>query len=143
MNEIRSMKKMHCLILALVMVCANFYDTTAQQKQTARISAIKQKEDMVLITVSSSKEFYMGNNKHILYIGNRYYDLYDQENADGKGNLKFFIPVKEYKAMTTGTPVYLSYGELTVEEGQSIEDMCKQNFCPCWSVGKLNKKMLK
>lgn len=138
-----SMKKAYAIILTLIIACASFFNANAQEKQVARISSIKQKEDMVLLTVSSAKEFYMGNNKHILYIGSRYYDLYDQQNEDGKGNLKFFIPVKDFKQMTNGTPVYLSYGELVIEDGQNIEDMCKQNFCPCWSVGKLNKKMLK
>lgn len=137
------MKKLFAATMAIIITCASFSIITAQEKQAARISSIKQKEDMVLLTVSSAKEFYMGNNKHILYIGSRYYDLYDQQNEDGKGNLKFFIPVKDFKQMTNGTPVYLSYGELVIEDGQNIEDMCKQNFCPCWSVGKLNKKMLK
>lgn len=137
------MKRIYSLVVAFIVVCISYMGATAQEKQLARISSIKQKEDVVYLTVSSAKEFYMGNNKHILYIGGKYYDLYDQQNEDGKGNLKFFIPAKDFKQMATGTPVYLSYGELVIEDGQSIEDMCKQNFCPCWSVGKLNKKMLR
>lgn len=126
-------------ILLSVVATAITMAAQAQEKALAKISAIRQKGDMVTVAVTSAKEFYMGNNKHILHIGNHHYDLYDQENTEGGGLLRFYLPATDFKQLTTGTSVYLSYGELTVEEGQSIEDMCKQNFCPCWSVGKLNK----
>jgi hypothetical protein len=130
-------------VLLSVAAALTVFAAQAQEKVQAKISAIRQKDEMVTVAVSSAKEFYMGNNKHILHIGNHQYDLYDQENNDGKGLLRFYVPAAEFKQLASGTPVYLSYGELVVEDGLSIEDMCKQNFCPCWSVGKLNKNMLK
>jgi hypothetical protein len=136
------MSKLNKLLLSLATTVAVF-TAQAQEKALAKISAIRQKGDMVTVAVTSAKEFYVGNNKHILHIGNHQYDLYDQDNTDGKGMLRFYLPATDFKQLASGTPVYLSYGELTIEDGLSIEDMCKQNFCPCWSVGKLNKNMLK
>jgi hypothetical protein len=53
------------------------------------------------------------------------------------------VPSEEFRAIKDGSRVYMSYGELVLEEGEKVEDVCKENFCPCWSLGKLNKKQLK
>lgn len=137
------MKRALYLLLLPVLICTFQYTATAQQKQKARISSVKQKGNTVFLTVASAKEFYMGNNKHILYIGRQQFDLYDQINEEGKGELRFHIPSTEFKKMTAGAPVYLSYGELDIEEGETVGDICGQDLCPCWSLGKLNKKLQK
>lgn len=137
------MKRILKLLMLLVVMGVALQPTIAQEKQKAKIGQIKQENDKVTISVTSSKEFYMGGNVHILYLGDKSYSLYDQHNEDGKGKLKFYVPIEEFKAIKDGARVYMSYGELVLEEGESVEDVCKENFCPCWSLGKLNKKQLK
>jgi len=137
------MKNTFVLIAALFILCLSAGNVAAQDKQKAKISLLKQEGKTVTLTVTSNNEFYMGGNMHILHIGDMDFKLYDQDNIDGKGYLKFFIPVNDYKALKDGTKVYLSYGELSLEPGQNIEELCSQKFCPCWSLGKLNKKSMK
>jgi len=137
------MKKLLLILTVLVGVSATALTVLAQDKQKAKIGQIKQETDKVTMTVTSSKEFYVGGNVHILYLGDKSFSLYDQQNEDGRGMLKFYIPTEDFKAIKDGVRVYMSYGELVLEEGESVEDVCKENFCPCWSLGKLNKKQLK
>ena len=137
------MKRILQLLMMLGVLGAATQPTAAQDKQKARIGQIKQEKDKVTLTVTSSKEFYVGGNVHILYMGDKSYSLYDQQNEDGKGMLKFYVPSEEFRAIKDGSRVYMSYGELVLEEGEKVEDVCKENFCPCWSLGKLNKKQLK
>jgi hypothetical protein len=137
------MKRILQLLMMLGVLGAATQPTAAQDKQKARIGQIKQEKDKVTVTVTSSKEFYVGGNVHILYMGDKSYSLYDQQNEDGKGLLKFYVPAEEFRAIKDGSRVYMSYGELVLEEGEKVEDVCKENFCPCWSLGKLNKKQLK
>jgi hypothetical protein len=137
------MKKLLLILTVLVGVSATALTVLAQDKQKAKIGQIKQETDKVTMTVTSSKEFYVGGNVHILYLGDKSFSLYDQQNEDGRGMLKFYIPTEDFNAIKDGVRVYMSYGELVLEEGESVEDVCKENFCPCWSLGKLNKKQLK
>ena len=137
------MKRILRLLMLLVVMGATIHPTVAQEKQKAKIGQIRQENDKVTVTVTSSKEFYVGGNVHILYMGDKSYSLYDQQNEDGKGMLKFYVPAEEFRAIKDGSRVYMSYGELVLEEGEKVEDVCKENFCPCWSLGKLNKKQLK
>jgi hypothetical protein len=137
------MKRILRLLMLLVVMGATIHPTVAQEKQKAKIGQIRQENDKVTVTVTSSKEFYVGGNVHILYMGDKSYSLYDQQNEDGKGLLKFYVPSEEFRAIKDGSRVYMSYGELVLEEGEKVEDVCKENFCPCWSLGKLNKKQLK
>lgn len=137
------MKRILQLLMMLGVLGVATQPTAAQDKQKARIGQIKQEKDKVTVTVTSSKEFYVGGNVHILYMGDKSYSLYDQQNEDGKGMLKFYVPSEEFRAIKDGSRVYMSYGELVLEEGEKVEDVCKENFCPCWSLGKLNKKQLK
>ncbi len=137
------MKRILQLLMMLGVLGVATQPTAAQDKQKARIGQIKQEKDKVTVTVTSSKEFYVGGNVHILYMGDKSYSLYDQQNEDGKGMLKFYVPSEEFRAIKDGSRVYMSYGELVLEEGEKVEDVCKENYCPCWSLGKLNKKQLK
>lgn len=129
---------------ALLVLCTTPSLSKATEKQKVKIAALKKGgEGMVLMTVSSPNEFYVGGNKHVLYISGKHFDLYDQENEDGRGTLKFHIPQSEFNTLTDGAKVYLSYGLMEVENEQELEEMCSQSLSPCWQVGKLNKKQLK
>ncbi len=137
------MKKIFFVFYTVAAVCLFSGNIVAQEKQKATIHSLKQNGNTVALTVTSPNEFYMGGNKHILHIGNKDFDLYDQVNDDGSGSLKFFIPVSDFKALKDGERIYLSYGEMDVENVQEAEAICKQSYSACWSLGKLNKKQLK
>lgn len=135
----------HIIVLLIVMLSfISAQEVKGQEKQKARISSISHKEkETVVITVSSKRDFYVGNNVYMLYIGNNRYELSEQINEDGSGIINFFIPLQDFENTVNGTAMYLSYGELEVPDGMTVEALCRENFCPCWSLGKLNKKMLK
>jgi hypothetical protein len=128
---------------AIVLLCFSAGNMQAQEKQKVKMSLMKQSGQMVTLTITSPNEFYIGGNTHVLYIGNKHFDLHDQNNINGKGILKFYIPTDEFKKLTDGSKVYLSYGMLDADNEKELQDMCKQKFCPCWELGKLSKKQLK
>lgn len=132
------------LFCALLVLCTGPAESKATEKQKVKIATLKKgTEGTVLMTVSSPNEFYVGGNKHVLYISGKHFDLYDQENEDGRGSLRFHIPQSDFNTLTDGAKVYLSYGLIEAETEQELEEMCQQTFSPCWQVGKLNKKQLK
>ncbi len=80
------MKKALSVFCLLCVICLASGGVSAQEKQKAKISLQKKVGKTVNLTVTSPEEFYMGGNKHILYIGNKHFDLYDQQNDEGKGS---------------------------------------------------------
>lgn len=136
------MKNTILLFFTLVFVCFSHNPALAQEKQKAKVSLIKQAGNTVTVTITSNEEFYIGGNTHILHIGNKHYDRNEQNNIDGKGILKFFIPANEFKALKNGTKMYLSYGQLDTGNEQEMDAFSKDKESRCWALGKLNKKML-
>ena len=134
------MKKIATLLFGIIIVLSFSQVALAQEKAKTKISLIKQNEKNVTFTVTSTKEFYVGGNKHVLHIGGKHFDLYEQNNDEGKGTLTFFIPKNDFNSLKDGMPVYLVYGE--IEEGQNLDELCKQTYSPCWSLGKFNKKLM-
>lgn len=138
------MRQTIALFCALLVLCFSPSVSKATEKQKVKIASLKKdSQGTVLMTVSSPNEFYVGGNKHVLYVSGKHFDLYDQENEDGHGSLKFHIPENEFSTLPDGARVYLSYGMMEVENEQELEDLCQQSLSPCWQVGRLNKKQLK
>lgn len=127
------------VLLSGLMVVAATFTAGAQEVLKTRLS-MRKSDNTMLYTVSSTKEFYMGGNKHVLHIGDRNFDLYDQQNDDGKGSLSFFIPHDDFIQLSEGSLVYLTYGEVDTDGGPSLEEVCKQHMVPCWTLGKFSKK---
>lgn len=116
----------------------------AQEKQRVRTAALQQTSSTVYLTITSPKEFYIGNNKYVLHIGTQTFDLYDQSNTDeGVGILKFHIPAKDFNALPDGEKIYLTYGEMDDSSGESLEDLSTHDDVRCWYAGKLTKKHLR
>jgi predicted RecA/RadA family phage recombinase len=138
------MKKTLLILLTISAIYVTTFSAAAQdQKQKVNISLFKQEGKTVTVTITSPNEFYIGGNTHVLHIGDKHFDLNEQNNIDGTGYLKFFIPAADFKDLKEGAKVYLSYGELNTEDEQEVAMMCKEASTPCWSLGKLNKKLLK
>ncbi len=101
------MKKIGFLFYTLLLVCFSHFTGTAQEKQTAKISLIKQTRNTVTVTITSPSEFYIGGNTHILYVGNKHFDLNQEMNKEGKGMLQFYMPANEFHALKNGRKMYL------------------------------------
>lgn len=130
-------------IVALLCAIATLFSAQAGEKQKVKLSSLKRNGSDVKLTVTSNNEFYVGGNKHVLYVSGNHYDRYDQANDDGKGSLSFYIPSEDFKKLKDGAKVYLSYGLLEEETEKELEELCQQSLSPCWQVGKLSKKQLK
>jgi hypothetical protein len=137
------MKKIIFLICVSITIWFSQTTATAQEKQTAKVSRLQQDGDMVYLTITSPNEFYVGGNVHMLFIGSKHFIRNEQNNIEGKGILKYFIPANEYKALEDGSAIFLTYGDMGTEDAQELEALSKEDYTPCWSLGKLNKKMLK
>lgn len=127
---------------AVLLLSAN---AIAQTKAKMKMGGARQKGKTVLFTVNSTKPFIVGSNIYILHIGNKDFGHSEQSESKGKGTMTFFIPGEEYKELRDGVGVYVSYGQILQEadQNESMEELCKENHIPCWSLGKFSKKSVK
>ncbi len=112
---------------------------SASDKQNTQVRVEHHNSAITYITVSSDKEFYVGGNKFILYVGGKTFDLYEQINEDGKGTLKFIIPIEIYRTLANGSELYMSYGMADDNEISMLAQLAKQPNEPYWHLGKLKK----
>lgn len=135
------MKKVLILILCMVLTCAGNIHVIAQVKAKTEIATVKQKGEVVRFTVASSKPFIYGSNRYILYIGDKEFSRYEQTKKNGKGFLTFLIPVSDYKSLSEGAAMYLSYGHFNTDE-QDMEAVAAKSH-KCWAFGKFSHTLLK
>jgi hypothetical protein len=131
------------ITLFVTCMCFLFFATKsmAQEKANTSITAVKKTDQTVEVTVTSSKPFYMGNNIHILHIGNKEFTHSKQTKDNEKGILTFFIPVADYNSIAVGTDVWMSYGNLfkvNPDQTQDIKTMCEKSPQKCWYLGKFS-----
>ncbi len=130
----------------LLLVCLTFLSFGLPDiviAQTASISGIRVQNEKVVVTVSSTEAFYIGNNIHVLYIGDKHFDLYDQNNSEQKGTLTYYIPKEDFSKLADGAKVFLSYGEATFDTEEDFNDLLKADPERHWILGKLDKSMMK
>lgn len=113
----------------------------AQEKARTKIAHVKQKDETILFTLSSSRPFIFGNNRYILHIGNNDFFRNKQSKNNGKGIMTFMIPATDFNALQEGTAIYLTYGQPTTDNSE-LEELSKNSDTPCWSLGKFSKTLL-
>ena len=136
------MKKITALFFSLAMLVSFTGSAIAQEKARTKIAHVRQKEQLVLFTLTSSKPFIFGSNKYYLYIGDHEFTRNEQSKSNGKGRMTFLIPTDDFNKLTDGASIYLTYGRLTSDGGMSMAEMSRENFVQCWSLGKFSKTML-
>ena len=112
----------------------------AQDKPTTQISTVKQKGEIIRVSLTSSKPFIFGSNRYILYIGNKAFTRNEQSHKNGKGSMTFLIPADDFDRLPEGANIYITYGQVNVEEDDMVE-MSKTSQ-RCWSLGKFSKNLL-
>lgn len=135
------MKVIVQFLLAATLFCAP-QSAGAQAKAKVNISSVRQKGKSVAFTVSSPAEFYVGGNEYVLYIGNKQFTTYKQDNTEGKGRLIYQISQPDYKSLKEGARIYLTYGDLPAETGSTNEELSKQPDSKCWPLGRFTKRLL-
>src|ERR1039457_5440086 len=134
------MKKITALFFTLAIMLFFTGNTVAQEKAKTEITTVKQKGETVHFTLTSSKPFIFGNNRYVLYIGEKEFFRLEQSKKNGKGYMTFYIPIQDFNNLREGDGIYLSYG--TVDTGdENLEEVAKG--CRCWSLGKFSKSLLK
>ena len=134
------MQKLSLIFIAFISLV---YSDTALG-QSAAITKIIQNGERVELTVSDSKEFYVGGNVYILHVGKKDFSLSKQNNRDGKGAITFYIPVGEFNALTEGDYIWMSYGNKVKKAPDPTVDpakFCKKNSKKCWALGKFSKSL--
>ena len=114
----------------------------AQVKIKTEIASVKQQGNTVDFTITAAKPFIFGGNRYILYIGDKAFYLNKQSAREGKGTITFFIPASDFKTLTEGAGIYLTYGQFPRHGSeQGREELSKQSN-RCWPLGKFSRSML-
>ena len=133
------MRKLSFLFIA----CISFICLDIAFAQSAAITKIITNGERVELTVSDSKDFYVGGNIYILHIGKKDFSLSKQNNRNGKGAITFYIPVAEFNSLTEGDYIWMSYGNKFKKAPDPTVDpakFCKKNK-KCWALGKFAKTL--
>ncbi|MFI5195795.1 MAG: hypothetical protein ACHQD8_01780 [Chitinophagales bacterium] len=112
----------------------------AQEKPKTETTSVKQKDETVRFSLTSSKPFIFGSNRYVLYIGNKEFTRNEQSHKNGKGYMTFLIPADDFNSLQEGAGIYLTYGQVNVEEAD-MNEMSK-NSRRCWSLGQFSKNLL-
>ena len=135
------MKYITALFFSLVILLPFPGKSFAQEKAKTKIAHVKQKDDLVLFSLTSSKPFIFGNNKYYLHIGDKEFTRNEQSKSNGEGRMTFLIPADDFNTLNENAPIYLTYGVVS-RDGTNMEEMSKVNFVQCWSLGKFSRKLL-
>ena len=137
------MKNIFTLLLSIVLLCPTG-NVMAQNKARTKIASVRQKGDVVLFTLNSSKPFIFGSNRYYLRIGDKAFTRNEQSHANGKGRITFFIPKGDFNKLQDASNIYLTYGNVAEDDAGSLEELSKdEEFLKCWSLGKFTKTLLK
>ena len=133
--------KKAAIFITLIITLFLAHTANAQQKAVTKIASVKQGAKTVAITITSSKPFIFGNNRYMLYIGDKDFTMYHQPHDDAKNQLTFDVPAESYANLKDGEDVYLTYGSV-FHSGSDRPAIAKTNK-RCWSLGKFSKNMTK
>ncbi len=137
------MKNITTLLLSIVLLMPFSGSVKAQDKARTRIVQVKQKGDIVLFTLSSSKPFIFGSNRYYLRIGDKSFTRNEQSHTNGKGRMTFLIPKGDFNRLNESAAIYLTYGNISEDDASSLEELGKaDDFLRCWSLGKFSRKLL-
>jgi hypothetical protein len=114
----------------------------AKTRAQTSVSSVKLVGTTVELTVTSDKAFYVGDNIHILYVGNTAF----KHNRQSKKSLTFLIPENEFNVLADGETLWMTYGHKfnakQVPE-ETIKKMAKENPNAVWYLGTFSKELLK
>ena len=134
------MNKLITLVLCLFLTFSFSTNSHAQDKNKTKIGYLKHKGKDVLFNITGSKPFIFGGNTYVLHIGSNEFTIYQQTKVKNTGSLTFTIYEADFQTLRDDDNIYLTYGNLSGEE--DLEDLSKEQYSPCWSLGKFSKKLL-
>ena len=136
------MKSSISLFFSLVFLLSFSGYAIAQQKAVTSIAEVKEKDQLVSFTLTSSKPFIFANNRYILHIGSKeFYSSRQSFDNNGVGSMTFLIQDADFIALPEGEDIYLTYGKVSVD-GKDMDAMTKSEYAPFWSLGKFSKSLL-
>ena len=129
------------LIFCLAVLPFSATLATTKEKMKTTLSSVKQSNDMVTFTITANKKFYTGGNRYILHVGTKEFFRNRQSGINGKGQLVFYIPTKDFDKLNDSAKIFLTYGGKGESE-EDMEDMSKHNSNTHWSLGAFSKGLL-
>ena len=136
------MKAIFSLLFFLLALFSNKPLAVAFDKPKTEMVTMVKKNQVVEITLQSSKPFLMANNRYILYIGDKTFMKSHQSTKEGKGFMVFYVPYPDLKNMAPGAAIYLSFGQISKGKTGQIEELCAQDNIPCWNLGKFEPNLI-
>ncbi len=133
------MRKIIALFFSMV-VLVSYTNNLQAQKAKTEIASVKQSGEVVRFTVTSSKPLIFGNNRYVLYIGDKEFALSETPADENNKNISFLIGAGEFSSLKEGADVYVSYGHINMEE-QDVAAHAQRSH-KCWHLGKFSSSML-
>ncbi len=114
-----------------------------QTESSISLTAIETQDEIVEVSLTSNTDFIVGGNRYILHIGGSHFK-YSKHPKTNLKTITFLIPKADFAVLQDGQPMVIAYG-LYPGNIQQDGEVSQQNGFegPHWSVGKLNKSLLK
>ena len=80
------------------------------QNATVTYSDIKQANDFVEITLTTSEPLYDGARRYVLHIADQHFMKSKHKIVAGKSTLTFYLPLSDYQKLPNKAPMILAYG---------------------------------
>ncbi len=134
------MRKIIALFFSMAVMVLYANNLTAQQKAAASITSVKKTDENIRFTFTSSKPLIFGDNRYVLYIGNKEFTKSEVPGDENNKTITFLLTQNEFSALNEGADIYVTYGHVNTEE----QDMAAyaQKSHKCWALGKFSGSML-
>ncbi len=134
------MRKILTLIVGAVLIVLSNGNLSAQEKAKTEITSVKQKDQTILFTLTSSKPLIFADNRYVLYVGKKAFVRSEVPGEENNRTISFLIGEQEFNTLNEGANMYLSYGDLDIES-MDMEAYTAESI-KCWSMGKFTKALL-
>lgn len=134
------MKKIFTVIITVVVIMLSNSNLSAQEKAKTEITSVKQKDQTILFTLTSSKPLIFADNRYVLYIGKNAFVRSEVPGVENNRTISFFITEQEFNSLSEGANIYFSYGDIDVESRDM--DVYSNESIKCWNMGKFAKALL-
>ncbi len=135
----------HTLVVILFLIIGSI----VQAQQNLKIENVEKRGEIVALSISSTKSFYVGAHGYTLFINNQ---PFRRSTSKIKAETKqvimtFFIPLSEYQKLADNSNMVLVYGEKMPEEltrpRAKSSNATTEKGKNYWKLNNLNKGQLK
>jgi len=131
-------------LLVVIVGCSPIF----AQNTTVTYSGIKQVNEFVEISLTSSTPLYDGARRYVLHIANQFFMKSKHKIIEGQSILTFYIPLSDYQRLPNKAEIILVYGysdsnvDISAEKSKTGSSS-KEFSGNYWLTGTFNKMAIK